>query len=82
MRGAVLYGPRDVRFEERAAPTIVEPTDAIIRIRPPACVGPTCSPTAALAGSPSPHRWARVCVRHCRRGRQRGHLNQTGPRRW
>ena len=32
MRGAVLYGPRDVRFEERAEPTIVEPTDAIISL--------------------------------------------------
>lgn len=32
MRGTVLYGPRDIRFEERAAPTIVKPTDAIIRI--------------------------------------------------
>jgi threonine dehydrogenase-like Zn-dependent dehydrogenase len=32
MRGAVLYGPRDVRFEERDAPTIIEPTDAIIRL--------------------------------------------------
>src|SRR4051812_5057100 len=32
MRGAVLYGPRDVRFEERPDPTIIEPTDAIIRI--------------------------------------------------
>ena len=32
MRGAVLYGPGDVRFEERAAPTIVEPTDAVIRM--------------------------------------------------
>src|SRR3954464_646079 len=32
MRGAVLYGPGDVRFEEREAPKIVEPTDAIIRI--------------------------------------------------
>jgi threonine dehydrogenase-like Zn-dependent dehydrogenase len=32
MRGAVLYGPRDVRFEERAVPTIIKPTDAIIRI--------------------------------------------------
>jgi threonine dehydrogenase-like Zn-dependent dehydrogenase len=31
MRGAVLYGPRDVRFEERDAPRIVEPTDAVIR---------------------------------------------------
>jgi threonine dehydrogenase-like Zn-dependent dehydrogenase len=32
MRGAVLYGPGDVRFEERDAPTIIEPTHAIIRI--------------------------------------------------
>ena len=32
MRGAVLYGPRDVRFEERPEPTIVQPTDAIIRL--------------------------------------------------
>ena len=37
MRGAVLYGPRDVRFEERPDPTIIEPTDAIIRITA-ACV--------------------------------------------
>lgn len=32
MRGAVLYGPGDVRFEERAAPTIMQPTDAVIRL--------------------------------------------------
>jgi threonine dehydrogenase-like Zn-dependent dehydrogenase len=32
MQGAVLYGPRDVRFEERPEPTIVEPTDAIISL--------------------------------------------------
>jgi len=32
MRGAVLYGTRDVRFEERAAPKIIKSTDAIIRI--------------------------------------------------
>jgi threonine dehydrogenase-like Zn-dependent dehydrogenase len=32
MKGAMLYGPRDVRFEERAAPKIEKPTDAIIRI--------------------------------------------------
>src|SRR5947209_3124763 len=32
MRGAVLYGPGDVRFEERDAPRILEPTDAVIRI--------------------------------------------------
>ena len=32
MTGAILYCPRDVRFEERAAPAIIEATDAIIRI--------------------------------------------------
>lgn len=32
MKGAVLHGPRDVRFEEVADPRIVEPTDAILRI--------------------------------------------------
>src|SRR5438067_9830274 len=32
MNGAVLYGPGDVRFEERPDPTIVAPTDAIIRL--------------------------------------------------
>ena len=32
MRGAILYGPRDVRIEERPDPTIIEPTDAIIRL--------------------------------------------------
>ncbi len=37
MRGAVLYGPRDLRFEERDDPKILKPTDAIIRISA-ACV--------------------------------------------
>ena len=37
MRGAVLYGPRDVRCEERDVPKIIKPTDAIIRISS-ACV--------------------------------------------
>jgi len=32
MKGTVLYGPRDVRFEERPEPRIEKPTDAIIRI--------------------------------------------------
>src|SRR5215207_3867141 len=37
MRGAVMYGPGDVRVEEREEPRIVEPTDAIIRVSA-ACV--------------------------------------------
>ena len=32
MKGAVLFGPRDVRFVERQDPTIIEPTDAILRL--------------------------------------------------
>jgi threonine dehydrogenase-like Zn-dependent dehydrogenase len=37
MKGTILYGPGDVRFEERADPTIIEPTDAIIKVSA-ACV--------------------------------------------
>ncbi|HZV07778.1 MAG TPA: DUF2255 family protein [Gemmataceae bacterium] len=32
MRGAVLYGPHDIRFEDRETPKILDPNDAIIRI--------------------------------------------------
>src|ERR1700750_332658 len=32
MRGTVLYGPGDIRFEERETPRIVEATDAVIRM--------------------------------------------------
>jgi threonine dehydrogenase-like Zn-dependent dehydrogenase len=37
MRGAVMYGPGDVRVDQREEPRIVEPTDAIIRVSA-ACV--------------------------------------------
>jgi threonine dehydrogenase-like Zn-dependent dehydrogenase len=37
MRGAVLHAPGDVRVEQRDDPTIVKPTDAVIRIAA-ACV--------------------------------------------
>jgi len=37
MKAAILYGPRDVRVEERDTPRIVEPTDAVIRVAA-ACV--------------------------------------------
>ena len=32
MRGTVLYGPRDIRFEDREDPRIEKPTDAVIRM--------------------------------------------------
>jgi threonine dehydrogenase-like Zn-dependent dehydrogenase len=31
MRGTVLYGPGDVRFEDRPSPAMLHPTDAIVR---------------------------------------------------
>jgi threonine dehydrogenase-like Zn-dependent dehydrogenase len=37
MRGAVLHAPGDVRLEVRDDPTIVEPSDAIIRL-PATCI--------------------------------------------
>lgn len=37
MRATVLYGPGDIRFEDREDPRIIEPTDAIIRL-PATCV--------------------------------------------
>jgi len=39
MRGTVLYGPHDVRFEDREDPRIEKPTDAIIRIAAPCVCG-------------------------------------------
>src|SRR6266550_1989052 len=32
MRGALIYGPRDIRLEERDDPNIIQSTDAIIKL--------------------------------------------------
>jgi threonine dehydrogenase-like Zn-dependent dehydrogenase len=32
MKGTVLYGPKDIRYEEIKDPTILKPTDAILRL--------------------------------------------------
>ncbi len=49
MQGTVLYGPRDVRFEERPDPTIIEPTDAIIRIAATCVCGSDLWPYRGIA---------------------------------
>src|SRR5947207_14161690 len=56
MRGAVLYGPRDVRFEEVAEPRIVEPTDAVIRLSVTCVCGSDLWPYRGLnpAAEPTP----------------------------
>jgi threonine dehydrogenase-like Zn-dependent dehydrogenase len=54
MRGAILYGPRDVRFEERDTPKIVKPTDAIIRISATCVCGSDLWPYRGINAVPQP----------------------------
>ncbi|HEX6975125.1 MAG TPA: zinc-dependent alcohol dehydrogenase family protein [Vicinamibacterales bacterium] len=56
MRGAVLHGPRDVRFESRPDPTIINPTDAVIRLSASCVCGSDLWPYRGFnpAGDPAP----------------------------
>src|SRR4051794_11360465 len=56
MRGAVLYGPRDMRFVEREDPTIVEPTDALLRLAATCVCGSDMWPYRGIdaPGQPTP----------------------------
>src|SRR5437660_4618812 len=54
MRGAVLYGPRDVRVEERDTPTIIKPTDAIIRMSATCVCGSDLWPYRGVNPVPEP----------------------------
>ena len=56
MRGAILYGPRDIRFEDRPEPKIIEPTDAIIRIAATCVCGSDLWPYRGIdaPGQPTP----------------------------
>jgi threonine dehydrogenase-like Zn-dependent dehydrogenase len=54
MRGAVIHGPRDVRFEERAQPTIVHPTDAVIRLAATCVCGSDLWPYRGANAVPAP----------------------------
>jgi threonine dehydrogenase-like Zn-dependent dehydrogenase len=54
MRGAVLYGPYDVRFEERADPAIIEPTDAILRMAATCVCGSDLWPYRGIDGPRQP----------------------------
>ena len=54
MRGAVLYGPGDVRYDERPEPAIVEKTDAIIRMSVTCICGSDLWPYRGLNPSNGP----------------------------
>ncbi|WP_334171419.1 zinc-dependent alcohol dehydrogenase family protein [Sinomonas sp.] len=64
MRGAIMYAPGDVRVEEREDPTILEPTDAIIRLAATCVCGSDLWPyrgTDAVTGpSPMGHEYVGV----------------------
>jgi len=56
MKSTVLYGPRDIRFEQRDDPKIVEPTDAILRISAACVCGSDLWPYRGIQpiGKPTP----------------------------
>jgi hypothetical protein len=78
MRGAVMYGPGDVRVEEREEPRIVEPTDAIIRVSAACVCGSDLWPYRGVEQmqwpAPKGHEYA-----ECRGTRQRRPDHQARP---
>jgi threonine dehydrogenase-like Zn-dependent dehydrogenase len=66
MRGAVIYGPGDVRVVERADPKILRPTDAIIRMSHTCICGSDLWPWRGIdeihEPSPMGHEYAGIVV--------------------
>src|SRR5919199_138964 len=54
MQGTMLYGARDIRFDDRAEPTIIEPTDAIISLSATCICGSDLWPYRGIQAIPQP----------------------------
>src|SRR5215469_6216830 len=54
MRGAVLHGPRDIRFEDRDLPKVTQPTDAVIRLAATCVCGSDLWPYRGISGITAP----------------------------
>ena len=54
MKGAVLYGPRDIRYVEREDPKIIEPTDVILRMSATCVCGSDLWPYRGIDARPQP----------------------------
>jgi threonine dehydrogenase-like Zn-dependent dehydrogenase len=54
MRAAILYGPGDVRLEERAEPRVIVPTDAVIRVAATSVCGSDLWDYRGLNGATEP----------------------------
>jgi threonine dehydrogenase-like Zn-dependent dehydrogenase len=66
MRATSIYGPSDIRVEERDAPRILEPTDAILRLSHSCICGSDLWPWRGIeaypAGTPMGHEYAGTVV--------------------
>ena len=58
MRGVIMHAPGDVRVEDRENPTIIEPTDAIIRVTASCICGSDLWPYRGADPSRPTRRWA------------------------
>jgi threonine dehydrogenase-like Zn-dependent dehydrogenase len=54
MRGAIMYGPGDVRVEEREEPRVLDPTDAVIRVSAACVCGSDLWPYRGIGGGTWP----------------------------
>jgi len=57
MRGTMLYGPRDIRFEDRPEPNITKPTDAIISLSATCICGSDLWPYRGIQPIAQPTQW-------------------------
>ena len=71
MKGTVLYGPGDIRFEEVSEPKIEKPTDAIIRIAATCVCGSDLWPYRGIQPGSGPTRWVMSIVAMSRRSAAR-----------
>lgn len=54
MQATMIYGPRDIRFEDRPEPTLLEPTDAILRLSATCICGSDLWPYRGVASISRP----------------------------
>ena len=71
MRGVVMYAPGDVRVEDRPEPTILKPTDAIIRLSATCICGSDLWPYRGIEPLDGPRADGARVRRHRRGGRRR-----------
>ncbi len=79
MRGVVMYGPGDVRVEDRPDPTILKPTDAIIRLSATCICGSDLWPYRGADEITDPAPMGHEYCGDRGGGRLRGRRRQAGP---